>query len=137
MTEHWVDLNRQACDDRDLVRWKRLRFIWEHVGVDVISTNKVVYDALSDMFVNDEDVDKGMALLCRQLASDKVADSKPMRCVCCPDWEPRWFINDTLPTRTWSIHCDHCRVSAGGASRENAIQAWNNMQRNMRKEKRS
>lgn len=134
---HWVDLNRQACEDRALVRWKRLRFIWEHIGADVVCANRVVYDALSSMFMNDEDVDKGMALLIRRLAgeSKEADDSKPMRCLCNEDVEPRWFICDTGRQRMSSIHCDHCRVSAVGSTREQSVQAWNNMQRNMRKER--
>jgi len=162
-----VEFNRAhgIQDDQLELRFKRLRFIEEHIGADVCRNDPVIANGLALLRHGDVDIDQGMALLCRELSNgmrrllSMLVDSslrnpapivingvpfetrpygtEPIRCVCSEDVEPRWFICDSGPQRMSSIHCDHCRVSAGGSTREQAVQAWNNMQRNMREENRS
>lgn len=58
-----------ADSGNELLRFKRLRFIREHIGEEVVRNDPVVASGLAAMDQSGMDVDQGMALLCRELSN--------------------------------------------------------------------
>ena len=66
--ETWKRHCDGSDDDSLFLRFKRLRFIENHIGEDVLCNDPIVANGMALLRNGTADIDEGMALLCRTLS---------------------------------------------------------------------